>query len=282
MERFCYPSIAAAVLNTRRFLSRQYRSNMPSHGYEIDETRIKLRFSNDMRGDIDIQPHVLANTDGTVAVMDRKYLGDFISGAGVVKAEEGLPVGLDGLREHSLAIPSAGSWVYDVYELADGSYLALSLKWLRTSIDFLRGDSGYHQEHFDLYRPTGSAGADGKETPILLVSDHTPEEFVIKRLFGSKREFSTEYGAAACPRCEEVFEQHFTDCPTCGHRPESVENNISLIQEEHHGCMALIFPLTDNDGSLTEAVNSGMVEPNRVGESPDQEDEDPEAEAPTA
>lgn len=233
---------------------------------KIDYSRMRMQINGSMRGDDGIEPPVLVNDSDMVTIVDRKYFGDLVTGFGLVERELPFPESYKEIDSIALQFPGKN---FEVYELLDGTFLGLATRWLKASLQFAAGPGGYEFERFALYHPSGSTGE--AAAPFALVTDHTPSEFVINRLFESKTQFVSEYGAGACPECELMFDSHFVDCPDCGHRPESVRNNIELIQDEHAGVVFLIAPIVDFSPSTQAELDTGDVPIRRPLELPDPE-----------
>lgn len=243
---------------------------------DIDHDRKTAALSDGLRGDqsLDDVP-ALIDEENEVMVMDRQHLGKLISGFGLVERSSPFPASIRKIDTIAFDYPGAN---FEVYELTDGSHVGLASGLLKSAVKFClaAGKSSYDKDAFTLYRPTGSEGTGA--APFVLVSDYTPEEFVINRLFTTRHSFVSEFGAAACPECEKRFEDHFVDCPDCGHRPESVETNIHLIQEEHPGVIVAIAPrLVENEADEMQALESASVDPRPPLSEPDPDAADVEA-----
>lgn len=214
----------------------------------------------DLRGDIELDVPALVTDDNVAALMDRGYLGELITGAGLVKREGPFPETFTEIERIAGMYPGD---IFEVYGLVDGDRIAYSADLLERAIYTCGGKGGYDPSEFTLYHPTGSSLGDNGFFPAVLVADYTPEIFVIHRLFGDEESFLERFGAGACPNCETEFDELFVDCPECGQRPDSVQQNIDRLQEEHHGVLVAIAPkMMDLDD-----VDEGLVR--RAGEMPD-------------
>lgn len=230
-----------------------------------------------LRADISIDPPTLTNYDNDIGVVDREYLGDFITGMGAVKRTEPFPETFGELTEAAVWVDT--NQLFEVYELVNGDLLGLKAQHLENAIRFCGGVGGFNPDDYELYIPSGTDG----HGLFFLTSDYTPPEFIIHRLFGDRESFLEQFGATACPECETVADDPFVDCPTCGERPASVIRNIDTIQQEHDGVLVLLAPFGDWDGTLTEAVERGQVTPKRpTGGVPLEYQDDGTTEAPEA
>lgn len=214
----------------------------------------------DLRGEIDIEAPALVTDDNVAAMMDRGFLGEFITGAGLVEREGPFPESFTEIERIAGSYPKDA---FEVYGLVNGDRIAYSADILTRAIYTCGGIGGYDPETFTLYHPTGTRDEENEYVPMVLVSDYTPEVFVIHRLLGDRETFLDKFGAGACPSCETQFDDPFVDCPDCGEQPDSVQKNIEKLQEQHHGVLVAIAPkMMDLDD-----VEEGLVR--QPGELPD-------------
>lgn len=232
---------------------------------QFDPSRETASFSDDLRGDLELDVPALIDGDDVVSILDREHLGTLIQGFGLVEREGPFPESFTDIRQIAAGKPGQ---VFELYELVTGQLIGLNQNWLETVIRSLAGNDGFDPADFTLYHPSGTTG---DIAPFALASTHTPLRWVTDRLFGGQDAFAAEFGANACPECQQKFTEPFIGCPDCGYRPESVQENIDLIREEHDGVVALIAPLTDFGPTTDHQIQEGTVDVRQPLEHPDPE-----------
>lgn len=221
------------------------------------------RMDFDLRGGIEIDVPILTNRANKIGVIDRQYLGDFITGAGWIEREGPFP---ETFKEIDRIADRYPDDLFEVYETVDGERYGYKTEHLIRAIGTCDGHGGFDPADFALYHPTGT---DAGPPFLTLVSAYTPEEFVIHRLLGDEDSFLQRFGAGACPACETEFGEPFVDCPDCHERPDSVQSNIEKLQAAHDGVLVLLAPVIKTQGSDDSKLEDARVR--RPGEYPDPE-----------
>lgn len=229
---------------------------MPRDTLTLHEYRSELELTG--RGGTEVVVPALLTPSNEVAIIDREYKGDLISAFGLVERTGEFPDSFTEIDAIAAEYPDKHFEIYELHEASgpgDGHYVGLSTEVLHKTVRTLGGQGGFDPDDYTLYRPTGVA--DGSPFFMLEASD-TPEAFITQCLFGGEEAFLREFGAAACRECEAVFDFQFVECPQCGTRPEEVDHNVELIQEEHDGVLAFIAPRVI-DGDLAQSIREGDI-----------------------
>lgn len=132
-----------------------------------------------------------------------------------------------------------------------GDSIGIDPYTLKQAIRFCNGPGPFDSDDFRILKPD-------RISPYVLVSERTPEKWLIHCEHGLEDFFST-YGVTDCDNCSHSWDHPTLQCPQCMERPQLVTTMIDSIEQDHDGVICLIGPAEPGELSLIQRLQFKLL-----------------------